>query len=126
MRQFDLDLLPRPIHADGGSARRDVRQPHTPDRPLPDRDVSRGKAAPPAGNPTLLKREVNELMRASLRLRDERIAFFCECADASCYQAVWLTCAEYDEARADPEWLALVGGHQPDRPGAGRARDRRN
>jgi hypothetical protein len=65
-------------------------------------------------HPTSTKRQVNQLMREGLRKRaeSEQIAFFCECADSGCYQAVWLTGAEYDRARADAEWAALVPGHR--------------
>lgn len=69
--------------------------------------------SPLTRNPTAVKREVNEIMRDGLRARGdpEPIAFFCECRDARCYQAVWLTGPAYDEARADPGWFALVAGH---------------
>lgn len=69
--------------------------------------------SPLTRNPTAVKREVNEIMRAGLRVREdsELIAFFCECRDARCYQAVWLTGLAYDKARADPGWFALVAGH---------------
>jgi hypothetical protein len=43
---------------------------------------------------------------------DEPIPFFCECEDEHYRQAVWLTAPEYDQARAAPEWLALVAGHR--------------
>jgi hypothetical protein len=59
------------------------------------------------------KRQVNELMRLRNRGDREQIPFICECADECCYQAVWLTGPEYDQARADPAWLALVAGHVP-------------
>jgi len=66
-------------------------------------------------------REVNDLMRAGLRRRgdSELIAFFCECRNASCYQAVWLTGSAYDEARSNPGWAALVPGHEAEPPPAG-------
>lgn len=57
------------------------------------------------------KRQVNDLMRASLEKFSGEIAFFCECAEEGCYQAVWLTTAAYDQARADPAWVALLPGH---------------
>lgn len=59
------------------------------------------------------KRQVNELMRDGLRARGagELIGFVCECADDSCYQAVWLTGHAYDRARSDPGWIALSPGH---------------
>ena len=49
--------------------------------------------------------------RGAARFPDEPIAFFCECGDQRCYRAVWLTGPAYDQARAAPEWLALVPGH---------------
>jgi hypothetical protein len=59
------------------------------------------------------KRHVNDAIReTSCHLRDdEPIPFFCECNNERCCQAVWLTAPEYDQARAEPEWLALVPGH---------------
>jgi len=41
----------------------------------------------------------------------EPIAFFCECADESCYQAVWLTCREYDLGRTRSGRAAVIDGH---------------
>lgn len=60
------------------------------------------------------KRQVNDLMRDGLRQRGDReqIAFFCECEDQRCYQAVWMTGPEYDDARADPAWAPLTTGHR--------------
>ena len=59
------------------------------------------------------KRQVNDVIREALHdfRDDEPIAFFCECGDERCYQVVWLTGPGYDQARAAPEWLALVPGH---------------
>lgn len=55
-------------------------------------------------------------MREGLRRRaeTEKIAFFCECADSGCYQAIWLTGSEYDRARIEPGWAALLPGHRAD------------
>ena len=60
------------------------------------------------------KRQVNEVIREALRdfRDDELIAFFCECRNERCFQAVWLTGRAYDQARAAPEWVALVRGHR--------------
>lgn len=60
-------------------------------------------------SPTAL-RQVNDLMREGLRNRGpaEPIAFFCECDDPSCYQAVWLRLGEYDALRADPRVTFIV------------------
>jgi hypothetical protein len=65
-----------------------------------------------AENPSITKREVNEMMCDALRRRDdpERIPFFCECSDMTCYQAVWLTVPEYDR-RTSPRWMPLAAGH---------------
>jgi hypothetical protein len=66
-------------------------------------------------SPLTSKREVNEIMQNTLRGSDcEPIAFFCECASERCYQAVWLTCAEYDRARADHQWAAIIPSHRLD------------
>ena len=66
--------------------------------------------------PAELKRRVNEELRGDGVVprwgEAERIAFFCECASETCYQAVWLTCREYDLARARPGWVALIDGHR--------------
>lgn len=58
-------------------------------------------------------RQVNDSMLESLVNSgyDEPIAFFCECSDPDCYQAVWLTSAEYAEARAEPTWRPLLEAH---------------
>jgi hypothetical protein len=60
-----------------------------------------------------VKRQVNDLMRDGLGSRGdfEPIAFFCECSDESCYQAVWLSGPDYERACEDPDWVALVTGH---------------
>jgi hypothetical protein len=59
------------------------------------------------------KRQNNDVIREALDhfREDEPIAFFCECRNGSCCQTVWLTAPAYDQARAEPEWLALVPGH---------------
>jgi hypothetical protein len=76
-----------------------------------------------AATPAERRQTVNDLMRDGLRhLGDrERIAFFCECGDASCYQAVWLTGSEYDRSRPRSGWTALFPGHASERPTAGAA-----
>jgi hypothetical protein len=58
-------------------------------------------------------RQVNDAMWESLGQGgySEPIAFFCECADERCYQAVWLTGEDYARARAEPHWSALHEGH---------------
>jgi hypothetical protein len=64
-------------------------------------------------NPAARKRHVNDLIRAGLRHQspDEPIAFFCECDEEHCHQIVWLTGPEYDRARHNPRWIALLPGH---------------
>jgi hypothetical protein len=59
------------------------------------------------------KQDANRLLRRGLRdWRDqEQVPFFCECADESCYAAVWLTGSEYDRDSADANWIALAGSH---------------
>jgi hypothetical protein len=52
--------------------------------------------------------------QATKRRRDVRrfLDAICECEDEHCCQAVRLTAPEYDQARAAPEWLALVADHR--------------
>jgi hypothetical protein len=59
------------------------------------------------------KRQINDVIREALDhfREDEPIAFLCECRNESCCQTVWLTAPAYDQARVEPEWLALVPGH---------------
>lgn len=59
------------------------------------------------------KRRANELMREGLRHFDpaEPIPFFCECGRHRCYEAVWLTSAEFEKRRRDPAWRAVVRDH---------------
>lgn len=69
--------------------------------------------APPVPRTSDVMRRVNELICESLVNggRAEPVAFFCECADPGCYRAVWLTPAEYEEAKTDRGWAALAYGH---------------
>ena len=55
------------------------------------------------------KRELNDWMRDTLSYADQA-AFFCECADPTCFKPVWLTSSDYETARADPSTL-LLGDH---------------
>jgi len=41
----------------------------------------------------------------------EKLMFYCECADPSCYDRVYLTAAEYEAIRADSTRFAVVAGH---------------
>ena len=63
-----------------------------------------------ATDPTDRKRGVNNMMREGLRAHDpnEPIPFFCECDSKDCYEAVWRTGLQYDEARRDASWRALA------------------
>ena len=63
--------------------------------------------------PTTMKRRINDLIRDGLRHQDadEPIAFFCECSEEHCHQIVWLTGPEYDRARENASWVALIPGH---------------
>ena len=56
---------------------------------------------------------INELVREGLGddTAGTQIAFFCECGDEQCYEAVWLSAAEYDAGRRDPAWVPLAPGH---------------
>jgi hypothetical protein len=65
-----------------------------------------------------LKRRANELMRNVLA-NDAELPLFCECDDPLCLRTVWLTRAEYDQARSDPDWRPLSGLHA--KPPVGRA-----
>jgi hypothetical protein len=64
------------------------------------------------------KREANNVLRDGVYGDDPRVAvaFFCECDDSRCYQAVWLTVDAYDGARTDPAWEAVIGEHRPGGP----------
>jgi hypothetical protein len=75
--------------------------------------IGGGGAAAPSEGFTGTKRQVNEVIREALHHfpDDEPIAFFCECGNERCCLAIWLTGPAYDQARAEPEWLALVPGH---------------
>jgi hypothetical protein len=66
------------------------------------------------GGPPSPKRLANDIMRDGFFAGDtaESIAFFCECENARCYQAVWLTVSEYDRARRDPNWKAVIEEHR--------------
>ncbi len=66
-----------------------------------------GSAAPSPRN----ARRVNETLRAAADVVAVPIAFFCECGDPTCSEAVWLTGAEYDRARSDSEWVLLHPDH---------------
>jgi hypothetical protein len=58
-------------------------------------------------------RKVNDLLLDSLDDPDDShtVAFFCECADPTCYGPVWLTPSEYERARSARDWTVLADGH---------------
>lgn len=68
----------------------------------------------PQSRTTDPKRRVNELISESLARggRDEPVAFFCECGDPDCDRAIWLAPAAYEEARRDPDWVAVAFEHE--------------
>ena len=61
-------------------------------------------------DPTARKRQVNDMMRDGLRAQNpnEPIPFFCECDSKDCFEVVWRTGLQYDEARRDASWRALA------------------
>lgn len=69
---------------------------------------------PPVQRTPDVMRSVNELMWEGLASsgRAEPVAFFCECSDPRCYRPVWLTLAAYEQARSDPEWVAVASEHE--------------
>jgi hypothetical protein len=58
-------------------------------------------------------RRVNELVWEGLTGsgRTEPIAFFCECADSGCYRPAWLTLAEFERVRDDPDGVVTAPEH---------------
>ncbi|MBW8741177.1 MAG: hypothetical protein ACJ747_05115 [Gaiellaceae bacterium] len=59
------------------------------------------------------KRRLNELIHESLTEETEPrpIAFFCECDTERCFEAVWLSPAEYENRRAGDGSNVLALGH---------------
>jgi hypothetical protein len=41
----------------------------------------------------------------------EKLMFYCECADANCFDRVYLTAREYEAIRADSTRFAVLAGH---------------
>lgn len=60
-------------------------------------------------------RRVNDLISESLVVggREEPVPFFCECGDADCYRAVWLSPVRFTEETSDPQWSAIAAEHGP-------------
>ena len=58
-----------------------------------------------------LMRDVNNDIRGVVRAGDlDRIPFFCECSNDSCYQPLWLSLGEYDLLVGDGTF-GLAPGH---------------
>jgi len=77
--------------------------------------LSHAGAVDAAGHTSQQIRDANELIREGLRHADAsyKVAFLCECEDPSCYDAVWLTCAEYEQRRAASQPLIVPGHRAP-------------
>jgi hypothetical protein len=59
-------------------------------------------------------RELNERIEEvndSFDSIDGELSLVCECADASCTQAITMTRSEYERLRASPQRFAVVPGH---------------
>jgi hypothetical protein len=69
--------------------------------------------AQPARSPAVHKREMNELIFASVEgsARTEEIAFFCECSSAACFEIVLLDPTAYAARRHRRTWAPLAPGH---------------
>ena len=68
-----------------------------------------------AANQSRFRRTNERLERAARSHRFEpgdRLPFLCECADPSCFEAVWLCIAEYEQVRANSNRFVLVAGHE--------------
>lgn len=68
-----------------------------------------------AANQSRFRRTNERLERAAYSHRFEatdRLPFLCECADPGCFEAVWLSIAEYEQVRAHPSRFVLVAGHE--------------
>jgi len=53
---------------------------------------------------------------------DERVAFFCECADRDCTERIYATIGEYERAHESPTRFLLLPGHE--QPGIEHVTDR--
>lgn len=68
-----------------------------------------------AASQSRFRRTNERLERAAYSHRFEaadRLPFLCECADPGCFEAVWLSMAEYERVRAHPSRFVLVAGHE--------------
>ena len=77
-------------------------------------------AAPVALRSSSLMRRVNNKLRhlSEAFAHSEPIAFFCECQNASCYAAIWMSMAAYDATLAERTGWLLLEGHEPLQPRA--------
>jgi hypothetical protein len=71
-------------------------------------------SAPPDRRDSNLMRSVNNNLRQRSEAlpQEEPIAFFCECANHTCYSPIWKSAAAFDETTVEPGWL-LHDGHEP-------------
>ena len=62
-----------------------------------------------------LMRSVNTNLRqrSEMLAGNEPIAFFCECANPSCYSPLWMSVTVFDERLADQPGWVLHEGHEP-------------
>jgi hypothetical protein len=62
-------------------------------------------------SPVLQKRHVNDRIHESLGSEPKKIGFFCECPRADCFRIVWLSGAQFADARSQPTWAVLDVSH---------------
>jgi hypothetical protein len=63
----------------------------------------------------MLFRDLNERIREvseRLFVRDESIAFVCECGREGCLDRLDMTLEDIESVRAEPTWFAVVPGHE--------------
>jgi hypothetical protein len=59
-------------------------------------------------------REINARLRELTYDADEEACFFCECVDARCAGAIWMTGCEFDAVVSNPGCYAVLDGHVDD------------
>ncbi len=66
-------------------------------------------------------RSANERMRNTAEQfgMEERVPFFCECANPSCQEIVQLSIKEYEQVRRSPRQFLNIPGHEAAARGAG-------
>jgi hypothetical protein len=62
-------------------------------------------------NEALFRRINEELSQWSKKQQAEELEYYCECGNATCFERVCLTRAEYEALRAHPARFAVVPGH---------------